>query len=106
MLSCLSFVSQEKYGTGEKKIKKPKCFSLSAEHFLAVAGNGLCVQGAGRGLHGPCALGGFLGAGEDTWRFLPVLACHKPPAAGFVSLLWAEQSWGGSQGALPGGGCV
>lgn len=89
-----------------KKNEKLKSFSLSAEHFLAVACTGLCVQEAGRGLHGPCALGGFLGAGGDTWRFLPVLVCHKPPAAGFVSLLQAEESWRGSQGALPGGGRV
>lgn len=103
MLSCLSFMSWEKYGSEEKKYK-PKYFSLSAEHFFAVALTGLCVQGSGRGLHGPCALGGCLGAGGGTWRLLPALVCPQPQQCGLC--LCCGQSEAGQGYSASWGTCV
>ena len=67
----------------------------------------VCVcRGARRGLHLPRAFGGCLGAGGEMLGFITMLVCRKPLAVGFVSMVWAERTWGGSWCALPGSVCV
>lgn len=63
MLSCLSFISREKYGLEKKKIKPQIFFSVSR----AFLGSGLyCSVCAGGWEGSPCALGGCLGAGGGS----------------------------------------